>query len=88
MANYVGRSRVYLPYYRYHEPLETYPVSVLIGDNLSFPRKGSCKEGERVGDGGCTWKRLPTSRMLYGHDLLDAGWSTKEAWPGAGGTVE
>lgn len=87
MANYVGRSRVYLPYYRYKEPRETYPVSVLIGDNLSFPRKGSCKEGERIGDGGCTWKRLPMSRMLYGHDLLDAGWNTEETWPAAGGTV-
>jgi len=88
MANYVGRSRVYLPYYRYKDPLETYPVSVLLGDNLSFPRKGSCKQHEKLGENGCTWKRLPTSRMLYGHDLLDAGWSTEEAWPGAGGTVQ
>lgn len=39
MANYVGRSRVYLPYYRYKTPMDTYPISVLVGDNLSFPKK-------------------------------------------------
>lgn len=88
MANYVGRSRVFLPYYRYKDPAEDYPVSVLLGDNLSFPKKGACGEGGKLGDGGCTWKRLPTSRMLYGQDLLDAGWSTAEAWPASGGSVE
>ena len=88
MANYVGRSRVYLPYYRYKEPMEHYNVSVLLGDNLSFPRKGACADGQQLGDGGCTWKRMPTARILYGQDLLDAGWSTAETWPAAGGTIE
>lgn len=75
MANYVGRSKVYLPYYRYRLPMDTYPVSVLVGDNLSFPKKGACVEGGALGDDGCTWRRLPTSRMVYGPDLLAAGWN-------------
>jgi hypothetical protein len=88
MANYVGRSRVYLPYYKYKKPLEDYPVSVLLGDNLSFPKKGACAEGDKLGDGGCLWKRMPTSRVLYGNDLLEAGWDSSEAWPGSGGSIE
>ena len=64
-VNYVGRSKVFLPYYFYKEPLQNYPVSVPVGDNLSFPRKGACTETQNLGDAGCTWKRLPTSRMLY-----------------------
>jgi len=75
MANYVGRSRVYLPYYRYKTPMDTYPISVLVGDNLSFPKKGACSEDQALGESGCTWKRLPSSRMLYGADLLAHGWN-------------
>ena len=29
----------------------------------------------RLGDNGCKWKRHPASRMLYGADLLEAGWN-------------
>ena len=64
-VNFVGRSKVFLPYYFYKEPMQDYPVSVPAGDNLSFPRKGACTETQNLGDAGCTWKRLPTSRMLY-----------------------
>ena len=39
MSNYVGRSKVYLPYSLYTAPMEEYPVSIIAGDNLSFPRK-------------------------------------------------
>ena len=49
--------------------MEKYPVSILVGDNLSFPRKKACAETQALGEGGCTWKRLPQSRMLYGGDL-------------------
>ena len=31
MANYVGRSPVFLPYYHYHTPAESYPVAVKAG---------------------------------------------------------
>ena len=54
MANYVGRSKVYLPYYRYKQPMERYPVSVLVGDNLSFPKRRACTEAQALGEGGCT----------------------------------
>jgi hypothetical protein len=76
MANYVGRSKVMLPYYYYSKPMEDYPSSVAAGDNLSFPRKGACNETQQLGDAGCTWKRMPGSRMLHGGDLLAAGWNT------------
>jgi len=76
MANYVGRSKVFMPYYRYPDPLDTYPLSVLVGDNLSFPRKRACDESQALGEGGCTWKRTSRARMLYGADLLAKGWNT------------
>ena len=55
--------------------MEKYPVSILVGDNLSFPRKKACAETQALGEGGCTWKRLPQSRMLYGGDLERNGWN-------------
>jgi hypothetical protein len=78
MTNYVGRSKVYLPYYRYKQPMERYPLSVLVGDNLSFPKRKACTEAQALGDGGCTWKRLPQSRMLYGDDLVAHGWNATQ----------
>ena len=78
MTNYVGRSKVYLPYDRYKQPMEHYPVSVLVGDNLSFPKRKACTEAQALGDDGCTWKRLPQSRMLYGADLVAQGWNATE----------
>ena len=78
MTNYVGRSKVYLPYYRYKQPMERYPLSVLVGDNLSFPKRKACTEAQELGDEGCTWKRLPQSRMLYGDDLMAHGWDATE----------
>jgi hypothetical protein len=53
----VGRSPVYLPYYRYHTPAERYPVSIKSGDNLSFPKKGA-RNGPRPparGTGRVRW---------------------------------
>lgn len=76
MATYVGRSKVYLPYYYYDKPQTSYNLSVAAGDNLSFPRGGLCNATMALGEGGCTWKILPSSRMLYGADLLAAGWDT------------
>jgi len=75
MANYVGRSHVYLPYYYYKKPQETYKLNIGAGDNLSFPRKRVCKEGQKLGDGGCTWRRMPFSRMITGLDLMAGGWN-------------
>jgi hypothetical protein len=55
MANYPGRSKVYLPYYGYKEPQDEYAVSVPSGDNLSFPKKGACNATQELGDGRCLW---------------------------------
>ena len=90
MANFIGRSKIYLPYYHYHTPLDSYPISVLAGDNLSFPKRGACNETQSLGDDGCTWKRLPNSRMLYGSDFLAHGWNTSDPNGGFGsqGSVE
>ena len=83
MANYPGRSSVFLPYYGYTEPRDEYPNSVPSGDNLSFPKRGACNATQKLGDSssrrdgeGCVWKMLPASRMIYGSDLLAAGWNT------------
>ena len=58
--------------------MDSYPISVLAGDNLSFPKKGACNETQNLGENGCTWKRLPASRMLYGSDLLAHHWNTSD----------
>ena len=68
MARYVGRSKTYIG--------ETHELA---GDFLSFPKAGACAEGEALGDGGCVWKRLPRARVLYGADLLAAGYNTSQA---------
>ena len=54
---------MYLPYYHYHTPAESYPVSILAGDNLSFPKKGACNETQQLGDDGCTWCALVSSSV-------------------------
>eukprot|EP01048_Picozoa_sp_COSAG05_P019063 COSAG05_NODE_2908_length_2519_cov_1.604545_2_plen_101_part_00 len=43
---------------RFHEEsfgvmLHRYPLSVLAGDNLSFPKRGACNETQKLGDNGC-----------------------------------
>jgi hypothetical protein len=85
MATHVGRATVYLPHYYYHEPADRYNISIATGDNLSFLKRGMCKGQQKLGDGGCTWKPMPSSRLLYGSDLLAAGWDTTSA---RGGSIE
>lgn len=43
-----------------------YPVKIPSGDNLSTPKKGACKEGEKPSHDGCKWSRAPSARVLYG----------------------
>ena len=73
---YVGRAPVYLPYVAYKLiPANSY-IQKASGFNYHFPKDGMCPEGVAVGTNGCTWRRLPRARMLYGQDLLDHGWDT------------
>ena len=54
-----------------------------IGENWSTPKNGSCAEGARVGDNGCTWSRHPFARIVFGQQLLDNGWNATAVahWP-------
>jgi len=73
-TSYVGRAPVYMPYVGVKmEPAETY-TNIASGHNYHFPKGGACAEGAALGENGCTWRRLPAARMLYGADLLAAGW--------------
>ena len=73
---YVGRSPVYLPYVGQElMPRTQYDASILAGYNFHFPKRGKCAENAPLGTDGCTWRREPVARMIYGHDLLAAGWN-------------
>ena len=72
---HVGRAPVYLPYVAYNVvPANAYPGQKESGFNYHFPKAGRCPEGVDIGTDGCTWRRLPRARLLYGQDLLDSGW--------------
>ena len=75
MASHVGRSDVLVPMGGATNPL-------LVGSFLSFPKLGACSETQALGHAGCKWKRLPRSRMLYGADLLSAGYNTSQVFHG------
>ena len=72
--HYVGRAPVYMPYVGVKMAPKEHNVDIPSGHNYHFPLQGACKEGEPLGTRGCTWRRLPKARMLYGADLLAAGW--------------
>ena len=75
---HVGRAPVYLPYVAYKVvPANEYPGEKLSGYNYHFPKGGKCPEGVELGTNGCTWRRLPRARLLYGQDLLNAGWDNR-----------
>ena len=76
VLTHVGRAPVYLPYVGNElKPTRHYPASILGGYNYHFPRGGECAEGAGLGTDGCTWRRLPAARLLYGCDLLVSGWN-------------
>ena len=71
----IGRSPIFLPYVGVPlTPHGPHPGEQPSGHNFHFPKGGACAEGEALGSGGCTWRRLPASRMIYGDDLEAAGW--------------
>eukprot|EP00750_Incisomonas_marina_P002935 INCI12778.4.p1 GENE.INCI12778.4~~INCI12778.4.p1 ORF type:complete len:252 (+),score=12.88 INCI12778.4:53-808(+) len=72
---YVGRMGTYLPYGYYREPQDSYPNKTANGENFSVPRNGSCSENATLGSDDCTWKRHPSSRVIYGPQLLMHGWN-------------
>jgi hypothetical protein len=72
---HIGRTPLYLPYVGVPmEPHGPHPGEELTGYNYHFPKAGACPEGQPLGFEGCTWRRLPLSRMIYGDDLEANGW--------------
>jgi hypothetical protein len=84
-ARYVGRAPTYLPYFYYQEPADTYPGATQIGSFYSTPAKGACLEGQPLSTAplGCTWQRRSEAQLIYGQQLLAAGWnsSSPSHWP-------
>lgn len=80
---HIGRSPVWLPYFYYQLPMAAYPGRRHIGSFYSTPAGGRCQEGDAVGTGGCTWRRLPQVRVLYPTTLLQHGWNATPSshWP-------
>jgi hypothetical protein len=76
--SYIGRTPIYLPYVGVPMlPLGLREYDELIGYNYHFPKQTEClisRNENNVGDNGCTWKRSPIARMIYGSDLLANGW--------------
>ena len=73
----IGASSVMQPYiyYRNASAAGFGKNATVVGDNFSCPRKGQCKEGAKVGDDGCKWRRMSTVGVITGQHLLEAGWN-------------
>lgn len=53
------------------------PLPTEYGGWYHFPAETKCPDdGTPVGTNGCTWRRDPRAHMLYGKDLVAAGWNT------------
>lgn len=53
------------------------PPPTEYGGWYHFPAETKCPDdGTPVGTNGCTWRRDPIAHMLYGKDLVAAGWNT------------
>lgn len=76
--SHVGRAPVWLPYVGVGaHPAEFWNASWgarVAGYNYHFPRGGECGADQPLGSGGCTWRRRPRARLLFGDALLAAGW--------------
>jgi len=71
---HVGRAPVFMPYVGVKMKPERSYTNIASGFNFHFPKGGACAEDAPLGTEGCTWRRAPTVRMLYGDDLIAAGW--------------
>ena len=82
-SRYVGRQAVFLPYFYYQKPLDTYQGNRPFGFWYSTPKAGRCTEEQQLGEAGCTWKAMPRARTLWGSDLLSIGWNATftRHWP-------
>jgi hypothetical protein len=44
-----------------------------LGHWFSTPAAGECAEGAPLGANGCAWRRHPHARLIYGYELVEAG---------------
>lgn len=49
-----------------------------LGRWFSTPKGGECAEGAQLGTEGCTWRRHAHARLIYGFELVQAGFVRKE----------
>ena len=80
---YPGAMPVYSPYFYWQLPRKKYAGAKRIGENFSTPKAGSCKEGTRLGDAGCRWRRHEAAQVIHGKALLELGWNATivQHWP-------
>ena len=73
---FIGRAPVWRPYFYWQLPTSAVPSAAeRAGWWYSTPKATSCADGAKLGEGDCTWKRLPEARVVYGGDLLALGWN-------------
>eukprot|EP00035_Acanthoeca_spectabilis_P025849 m.460135 g.460135 ORF g.460135 m.460135 type:complete len:511 (-) comp21943_c0_seq1:139-1671(-) len=80
-ARYTGFMATSLPWIHMHRgpsgsPIPDPPATITpFGGWYSHPSGTKCADTTgQVGDGGCTWRRDPRARMVYGAGLVAAGW--------------
>jgi hypothetical protein len=73
---HVGQLSVYYPVLpKPDHPLPPKNASTPMGSWLSFPAEIECEPEQRVGDGGCAWRREPGSQAIVrAPELLAGGW--------------
>ena len=82
MARYVGRTTEMLPNNYYHAPMENYPIRIPNGHNYGLPGQTACKFGQSPdAASGCTWSTGQRVGIIYGDDLMAAGWNVTRASP-------
>eukprot|EP00038_Savillea_parva_P013195 m.209471 g.209471 ORF g.209471 m.209471 type:complete len:623 (+) comp24609_c0_seq1:116-1984(+) len=77
---WMGALPIFCPYFYYIIPQQTYSGRVTCGTWFSHPRKGSClspdpRSPRSLSNGACTWQRLDDATVVFGPDLLSAGWN-------------
>eukprot|EP00937_MAST-01D_sp_MAST-1D-sp2_P006342 g6342.t1 len=82
-ARFVGMQQVFLPYFYYQAPRDSYPGTQRFGTWYSTPKAGECTAGRALGEGGCTWRVRPRARVVWGRELLHRGWNATYVshWP-------
>lgn len=86
---WTGAMQVQCPYFYYLFPSSVYAKHTPCGFWLSHPRGGSCSSPDPRSPGtlgvDCTWRRHPAAQVVYGPQLLGAGWNRSSSFDDATG---